>query len=607
MCGLARSRRARPAARARGGRAHARRARAPRPRRPRRVRRRGRLPRPSAPRDPRPLRRRARSRCATASCSSCTTARSTTTSSCARSCARRAIAFSTGTDSEVILAAYREWGEACVERFNGMWAFVIWDASRRTLFCSRDRLGIKPFYYRVDGTRFAFASEPWPLARGRREPRRRPRLPRAGLPRPGRRDVLRGRRPPAAGALAHVRAGRPAAPAVLVARAARRRPPMRSRRCARRSSTRCACSCAATSRSARACRAASTRRRSRSPSRTTGHEHQKTVTAYFDDARLRRAPVRAARSSTARARSRTGSRSTRATSSNDLPAIVAGAGRAVRLDLDLRRLVRHARGAPRRADGHARRPGRRRDPRRLPRLLRLPALRPPARGTARRGDARAARVRVRQRPPLGRGRARDPARARARSASRRADSCAAVRRSSRPSCARRAAPLERRTAPSSPTGCAASCTSRSRTAACPSCCATRTATRWRTRSRRACRCSTTGSSSSRSRSRATSSSVAARRSRSCAARSPTSCRPTVAARRDKLGFVTPESALPARRARRPRGRRVRVAVVPRARASSTRAPAAQRLQRHRSGDLQAGMELWRALNLELWARRFLDS
>jgi asparagine synthase (glutamine-hydrolysing) len=74
--------------------------------------------------------------------------------------------FSTATDSEVILAAYREWGQSCVERFNGMWAFVIWDARRRTLFCSRDRLGIKPFYYRLDGDRFAFASEPWPLHRG---------------------------------------------------------------------------------------------------------------------------------------------------------------------------------------------------------------------------------------------------------------------------------------------------------------------------------------------------------------------------------------------------------------------------------------------------------
>ncbi len=72
-------------------------------------------------------------------------------------------AFSTGTDSEVILAAYREWGESCVERFNGMWAFAIWDERRRTLFCSRDRFGVKPFYYRVEGKRFSFASEPWPL------------------------------------------------------------------------------------------------------------------------------------------------------------------------------------------------------------------------------------------------------------------------------------------------------------------------------------------------------------------------------------------------------------------------------------------------------------
>ena len=75
-------------------------------------------------------------------------------------------AFSTGTDSEVILAAYRQWGERCVERFNGMWAFVIWDASRRTLFCSRDRFGVKPFYYRVAGDRFSFASEPWLLSGG---------------------------------------------------------------------------------------------------------------------------------------------------------------------------------------------------------------------------------------------------------------------------------------------------------------------------------------------------------------------------------------------------------------------------------------------------------
>jgi asparagine synthase (glutamine-hydrolysing) len=73
--------------------------------------------------------------------------------------------FSTATDSEVILAAYREWGERCVERFNGMWSFVIWNGERRTLFASRDRLGIKPFYYRLDGARFSFASEPGPLHR----------------------------------------------------------------------------------------------------------------------------------------------------------------------------------------------------------------------------------------------------------------------------------------------------------------------------------------------------------------------------------------------------------------------------------------------------------
>jgi asparagine synthase (glutamine-hydrolysing) len=71
--------------------------------------------------------------------------------------------FHSATDSEVILAAYREWGTACVERFNGMWAFVIWDADRRRLFASRDRFGVKPFYFRLDGSRLAFASEPFVL------------------------------------------------------------------------------------------------------------------------------------------------------------------------------------------------------------------------------------------------------------------------------------------------------------------------------------------------------------------------------------------------------------------------------------------------------------
>jgi asparagine synthase (glutamine-hydrolysing) len=68
--------------------------------------------------------------------------------------------FRSATDTEVILAAYREWGERCVERFNGMWAFALWDGPRRRLFASRDRFGVKPFYYSVDGERLAFASEP---------------------------------------------------------------------------------------------------------------------------------------------------------------------------------------------------------------------------------------------------------------------------------------------------------------------------------------------------------------------------------------------------------------------------------------------------------------
>jgi asparagine synthase (glutamine-hydrolysing) len=67
--------------------------------------------------------------------------------------------FRTGTDTEVILAAYDQWGSSCVERFNGMWAFALWDRERRELFCARDRFGIKPFYYRIEGQRLSFASE----------------------------------------------------------------------------------------------------------------------------------------------------------------------------------------------------------------------------------------------------------------------------------------------------------------------------------------------------------------------------------------------------------------------------------------------------------------
>jgi asparagine synthase (glutamine-hydrolysing) len=68
--------------------------------------------------------------------------------------------FSTEGDSEVVAAAYAVWGEACVRRFNGMWAFAIFDDSAASLFLSRDRFGKKPlYYYNADGGRFLFASE----------------------------------------------------------------------------------------------------------------------------------------------------------------------------------------------------------------------------------------------------------------------------------------------------------------------------------------------------------------------------------------------------------------------------------------------------------------
>ena len=55
--------------------------------------------------------------------------------------------FRTDSDSEVVLVAYEAWGEECLQRFNGMFAFAIWDESTQNLFCARDPVGIKPFYY----------------------------------------------------------------------------------------------------------------------------------------------------------------------------------------------------------------------------------------------------------------------------------------------------------------------------------------------------------------------------------------------------------------------------------------------------------------------------
>jgi asparagine synthase (glutamine-hydrolysing) len=67
--------------------------------------------------------------------------------------------FRSRSDTEVIVHAYRAWGPACVERLNGIFAFAIWDCDRRRLFCARDRLGVKPFYYRHAEDRLSFASE----------------------------------------------------------------------------------------------------------------------------------------------------------------------------------------------------------------------------------------------------------------------------------------------------------------------------------------------------------------------------------------------------------------------------------------------------------------
>ncbi|MBN8503878.1 MAG: asparagine synthase (glutamine-hydrolyzing) [Burkholderiales bacterium] len=67
--------------------------------------------------------------------------------------------FQSSGDSEVLLAAYRQWGEGCLQRLNGMWAFVIHDAVTQTLFGSRDRFGIKPLYRYQDSSCVLFASE----------------------------------------------------------------------------------------------------------------------------------------------------------------------------------------------------------------------------------------------------------------------------------------------------------------------------------------------------------------------------------------------------------------------------------------------------------------
>lgn len=67
--------------------------------------------------------------------------------------------FASDTDTEVVLRAYQEYGPACVSRFRGMFAFVVWDEQAERLFAARDRFGIKPLYYDATDERLAFASE----------------------------------------------------------------------------------------------------------------------------------------------------------------------------------------------------------------------------------------------------------------------------------------------------------------------------------------------------------------------------------------------------------------------------------------------------------------
>ena len=67
--------------------------------------------------------------------------------------------FKTHSDTEIIVHAYEEYGAECVQRFNGMFALAVWDARANRLFLARDRVGIKPLYYWVDGNRLVFGSE----------------------------------------------------------------------------------------------------------------------------------------------------------------------------------------------------------------------------------------------------------------------------------------------------------------------------------------------------------------------------------------------------------------------------------------------------------------
>jgi asparagine synthase (glutamine-hydrolysing) len=72
---------------------------------------------------------------------------------------RLGVVFVSQSDTEVLLYAYRQWGRDALDRLNGMFAFVIWDDVEKRLFCARDRIGIKPFYYTIQSGNFLFGSD----------------------------------------------------------------------------------------------------------------------------------------------------------------------------------------------------------------------------------------------------------------------------------------------------------------------------------------------------------------------------------------------------------------------------------------------------------------
>ncbi|HLU21831.1 MAG TPA: asparagine synthase (glutamine-hydrolyzing), partial [Bacillaceae bacterium] len=72
---------------------------------------------------------------------------------------KKGYTFQSYSDTEVLLTSYIEWGEACIDYLNGIYAFAIWDQARETLFLARDRLGVKPLFYREQNGTLIFGSE----------------------------------------------------------------------------------------------------------------------------------------------------------------------------------------------------------------------------------------------------------------------------------------------------------------------------------------------------------------------------------------------------------------------------------------------------------------